>query len=375
MIPFETMIFRPRPHGSLSREAGEILRSLEARLRVSDRGGSDVLALTFFVDATDAAGYELRQDELLAVMREFFAGARPPVSVVAQPPEGRGRVALEATVLLAPATDLRVRRKSFRGARYTLVTGGDVRQIHAAGIASHAADVSTAARARRAFATMETILRREGLNFDHVVRQWNYLEGMLDIRADGKGGHQGYQDFNDVRTRAYGDAGFPAGYPAATGIGQAAGGVLIEFLAVQAPAEVRVVPLSNPRQTDAHHYSSDMLVGESKRSLSTPKFERAKLVARGDTEVTFVSGTAAIVGERSVAPGDVAAQTETTIANMTAVLGGRRLTHLRAYVKHDRDIPVVRRVCERAFGAIPALYVRADVCRGELLVELEGVAR
>ena len=90
------------------------------------------------------------------------------------------------------------------------------------------------------------------------------------------------------------------------------------------------------------------------------------------TRVLFVSGTAAILGEESVALGDAAAQTETTIQNIAALTRGARLTYLRAYVKRATDMPAVRRVCEAAYGPIPALYVQADVCRDELLVELEG---
>ena len=57
---------------------------------------------------------------------------------------------------------------------------------------------------------------------------------------------------------------------------------------------------------------------------------------------------------------------------MAALVDGRPLTRLRAYVKRAADIPTVREVCEARLGPIPALYVKADVCRDELLVELEG---
>jgi len=153
---------------------------------------------------------------------------------------------------------------------------------------------------------------------------------------------------------------------------------VLDFIALDAPPDVRVAPLSNPRQTDAHRYSGGMLVGESLPKLgnkSTPKFERAKIVTRGDVKTVFVSGTAAIVGERSVAPGDVEAQTRTTIDNIAALIGDARLSRLRAYVKRPGDLPSVRRICEAAFGPIPAVYVQADVCRDELLVELEGALR
>ena len=86
----------------------------------------------------------------------------------------------------------------------------------------------------------------------------------------------------------------------------------------------------------------------------------------------FVSGTAAIVGEESVAPDNIGVQTRTTIDNIAALVGPSRLSNLRAYVKRRTDLPAVRDICEAAFGSIPAVYVQADVCRDDLLVELEG---
>jgi enamine deaminase RidA (YjgF/YER057c/UK114 family) len=377
VIPFEVVVLLPSPEGALEHQAGESLRALATRLEAAGQPDGHVLALTFFVDATDPAAYDRQRSHLATLLAASFAGPPPPWSVVAQAPEGRRKVALEAAVLVPPATNVSVQRRTCRGTSYTVVTGptDGVRQVHGAGIASDAGLEDTVAQARDAFARMEAVLRDVGLAFDHVVRQWNYIEGLLDIQADGCGRHQGYQAFNDVRTLAYETSEFPAGYPAATGIGQAAGGVVLEFLACEAPADVSVVPFSNPRQVDAHCYSAGQLVGESLEDLprkSTPKFERAKLVARGEEKVTFVSGTAAIVGERSVAPGDVAEQTRTTIENIAALIGDRRLSRLRAYVKRAEDIASVRTICEAAFGPIPALYVRADICRDDLLVELEG---
>jgi len=209
---------------------------------------------------------------------------------------------------------------------------------------------------------METVLRVEGLHFGHVIRQWAYVEGLLDD------GGASYQTFNDARAVAYAGSPFPAGYPAATGIGQAAGGVVLDFVALDAPGAT-ITPLSNPRQTDAHRYSRAVLAGEGR---CAPKFERAKRIRHGGMETILVSGTAAIVGERSIAPGDVAAQTATTIANIRALTGSRRLSRLRAYVKRTADFPAVRRLCTDAFGNIPAVYVQADICRPELLVEIEG---
>ena len=56
---------------------------------------------------------------------------------------------------------------------------------------------------------------------------------------------------------------------------------------------------------------------------------------------------------------------------------GARLTDLakiRVYVKHTKDFEACKAVCERRLGRIPAIYAQADVCRPDLLVEIEGVA-
>ena len=51
----------------------------------------------------------------------------------------------------------------------------------------------------------------------------------------------------------------------------------------------------------------------------------------------------------------------------------RDLAKVRVYIKHAADFAACRAVCERRLRNIPAAYVVADVCRPELLVEIEGV--
>ena len=62
---------------------------------------------------------------------------------------------------------------------------------------------------------MKAILEKEGMSFDHVVRQWNYIGNILEI----KNGLQNYQVFNEVRSEFYKKYRTVHGYPAATGIG------------------------------------------------------------------------------------------------------------------------------------------------------------
>ena len=49
------------------------------------------------------------------------------------------------------------------------------------------------------------------------------------------------------------------------------------------------------------------------------------------------------------------------------------LAKVRVYVKRPEDYSKCRAVCERRLGQLPAIYARADICRPELLVEIEGV--
>ena len=46
----------------------------------------------------------------------------------------------------------------------------------------------------------------------------------------------------------------------------------------------------------------------------------------------------------------------------------------RAYVKHAADYETVRRECEKQLPGVPVVYTVGDVCRDDLLVELEAVA-
>jgi hypothetical protein len=52
----------------------------------------------------------------------------------------------------------------------------------------------------------------------------------------------------------------------------------------------------------------------------------------------------------------------------------QNLGAMRVYLKRQQDYPVVRQICEDRMGKIPVVYAVADICRPELLVEIEGVA-
>ena len=379
----------PPSGGNAPAQFRQCLLLLRARLRAGGLAERNVLRLTVFLAADRASSARARR-RYEEILRDMFGPEPPPASFVVQPPERGRRVALEASLASAPGPGLGIKRKVCGGLPYTVIEGPDYREVHGGGIASSRAGADTAARAVEAFDRMKAILDREGLAFGDVIRQWNYIENIVGVRKVRGVVRQNYQAFNDVRSRFYGRASFPFGYPAATGIGQAAGGVVLEFVALAGPPGVRVRPLSNPRQVDAHRYSGEVLAGcpaGDPEKPASPKFERAKLVVGRPRGVVFVSGTAAVLGQKSVSRKDVESQTRTTIDNISVLVGDNNLrraglrgtsgagalTFLRAYVKRASDIPRVRRLCELAWGRLPSLFVQADVCRPELLVELEGL--
>jgi chorismate lyase / 3-hydroxybenzoate synthase len=207
--------------------------------------------------------------------------------------------------------------------------------------------------------------------FTHLVRCWNYLP---DINADG-GGLERYRQFNIGRQDAFATSPHASleAAPAASALGTPSGDLSIYFLASHTPA----VALENPRQVPAYRYPSQY-------GPRTPIFSRGGLLSLAHSETLFISGTASILGHESVHPGKLAEQTEETLRNIAAVVAAanaraisqpftcEELT-LKVFVRHAVDLPQIRQIIDRQWGSAgKALFLQADVCRAELLVEIEA---
>lgn len=227
--------------------------------------------------------------------------------------------------------------------------------------------------ARQAYRDVFRTLQDTGLR--HLQRLWNYLPG---INADG-GGLERYRQFNAGRQAAFLEAGYAAfeGAPAACAIGTREGPFCVSFLAGALPP----VPVENPRQVSAYHYPAAY-------GPRSPTFSRAALVrADADRVALLISGTASIVGHASMHVGDVEAQTRETLANLHAVIeAAQARTSARfpladldcvVYVRRAEDVDRIRAVFEAGVGAASraareAVYLEADICRSDLLVEIEA---
>lgn len=225
-------------------------------------------------------------------------------------------------------------------------------------------------RTREAYGRLFALLQARGLL--HLWRVWHF---MPDIHGQ-EGGLERYRCFNLGRHDAFLDAdrSTEGAMPAASALGSTSGPLSIAFLAARSAPR----PIENPRQLSAFRYPGDY-------GPRPPLFARAALAQAGPHEWLFVSGTASIVGHQSLHHGDAVAQCEETARNVLAVLeqanrctrsAGHRpeaLIH-RAYVRHMDDMPAVRRCLERCLGGAALTLMQADVCREDLLVEVESVA-
>ncbi|MEV8544047.1 FkbO/Hyg5 family chorismatase [Streptomyces sp. NPDC051572] len=220
--------------------------------------------------------------------------------------------------------------------------------------------------------------------YTDLVRMWNLIGGITSPNADGL---EIYRDFCVGRAEAF--AAYADRFPqlsAATGIGTLSPGVDVCFLAAK-PG--RAVHLENPRQTPAYKYPSQY-------GPKSPSFARAtflKDVGRPEavTGTLFVSGTASILGDDTVHADNVALQTEETLRNIEALVGGdnlrahgldgagydvKDLDQVKVYVRDAEHLPVVRSICESSLPADTDIsYFNVAVCRPDLLVEIEGVCR
>lgn len=263
-----------------------------------------VVRLICYAAPADNREYLQWKRELQQLVDERFPAPRPVVSLVAQRPLDTGLV-MEVHGL-EPDFQGKVTEVAMEGEGYYLrIEKEGFREVLLGGVCGEDPDMPVTQQAEQAFGKAEKVLLQEGMHWGDVVRQWNYLEWITGYSD----GNQRYQDFNDVRSRFYASSVWPAGYPAATGIGTQHGGVMIDLNAIVAdPRKLQIVPLDNDLQVAAHSYSDKVLFSRSEQK-TTPKFERAKVVSDGEHGLVYISGTAAIRGENSLQDMGVLVQT------------------------------------------------------------------
>ncbi|MCX7824428.1 MAG: dioxygenase [Verrucomicrobiae bacterium] len=370
------LMVTPASRGPVDEQAGEAVRTIRATLK-KQRGLQTVTVQTVFLrDAKDQAACE-------RVFAAHYGAEQPVTTYVWQPPCDGAALAIEAW---AVGGDVQVRRPL---PNVLTMTCNQITWTYCGGVALPATRGEVYKQSLAGFRQLDAMLKKAGVGFDHVVRTWLYLGHITGPEGD----LERYMELNRARTDFYRRIRFGRGhlmprveravYPASTGIGMKGRGLAMSATAVDTlRKDVMWLPLENPLQTPVYQY-------ERVYSPKSPKFVRAMAAVMGEHVTMWVSGTASIVNSKTQHVGDPRMQTEQTIDNIERLIShenvadhGLRgagaaladMARVRVYVKRPQDYQVCRAVCEQRFGKVPIIYTVADVCRSDLLVEMEGVA-
>jgi len=364
---------------TLLEQTESALQTIQTLFREEASSGSIVMQSVFLKDIEDQAACR-------RIVEEFYGHKLPATSYISQTPCDGKLLSIEAWGLAGGSDDLQI---VYCGEGMAIARHHGAAWAYLADVHPETAAGSTYDRSLSAFRTAGEQLNSIGWRFDDVIRTWLYLGDIT-----GKEGQTcRYLELNRARTDFYRNLKFGDGlvprernktvFPASTGIGAGGNDLAIGCIALRANRpDVALFPLENPLQTSAYDYAH-------RCGTETPKFVRAMAVATGELVTTFISGTASITASESRHDNSVEQQTHQTIENIGALIAsdsfrrhglrspGATLDDLavaRVYVKRQEDCDAVRTICRARLGEVPTIYVVGDICRPELLMEIEGVA-
>lgn len=220
---------------------------------------------------------------------------------------------------------------------------------------------------------------RAAHGYPTLARVWNYLDAI----TVGDGDEERYRRFCVGRGRSFEQLGLREQFPAATAIGRCGAPradsghdpLQVLWLATKLPGR----PIENPRQLPAFQYPREY-------GPRSPSFARAFVVdPAGQQPLLFISGTASVVGHASRHPDDVGAQLDETMVNLDALLATARLeapalpatfgadSLLKVYVRDPRAASMIETRLRNRWPTTPLLLLHGEICRRELLLEIDGL--
>jgi chorismate lyase/3-hydroxybenzoate synthase len=217
------------------------------------------------------------------------------------------------------------------------------------------------------------LLQIRALGYPHLLRVWNYFPHM-NRDVDGL---DRYRHFCVGRHQALAEDGqdFPRTLPAGTAIGTMSGPLSIHFLTARQPG----MHVENPRQVSAYKYPR--VYGPR-----SPLFARATLRPSTSGSHLFIAGTASVIGHASAHIGKPHRQTLEILHNLNTLIAHTERIHgvsggqwdgeavFKVYVRHPEHFERVRDILkERLPAHVQILYLQGEMCRRELLVEIEGI--
>ena len=358
-----------------------ILEEIRNALNTGGGQGRGVMQTVFLDD--------LGQKQLVRkILSDFYGPNHPATSYVRQKPCDDRAIAIELYAVYPRKNDSTLSITNLDD-KVTLLRHDGFQWLFLGDILPDEAPVGAYDRSASAFTKLNDLLEKQGFQPEQIVRTWLY-QGLLVLP---EGDTQRYKELNRARTDYFAGREFlaatlpknyqgPTVYPASTGIGTDDVDLVAGAIAFATNRDdVITVPLENPNQTSAFEYGAVY-------SPQSPKFARAMGMLLGESLKIFVSGTAGITNSESRFENDPVGQTELTLDNIAALISGENLQKhgidgfspvladlavARVYVKRIDDYEAIRSVCERRCPNTPMLFTIADVCRPELLVEIEGI--
>ncbi len=225
---------------------------------------------------------------------------------------------------------------------------------------------------RLAYDILQTYLQQSPHQWP--LKIWNYIPGI----NQGSGDEELYRRFCLGRADAVLiDPGDRPPLPAATAIGSPADepALQVYFLAAALPG----LDVENPRQVSAWRYPRQY-------GPRSPLFSRGTILRMNGSQQFLLSGTASVVGHQTHHENQVANQLSESLRNVYSLLEeGYRLTGdsqarlddqglLKVYIRNPDDLDLIRRTLDaEAPAEIPRIYLEGDICRENLLTEIDGV--
>jgi len=377
----------PRVKGNARAQIFSAFESLDDALAEVDAQGCVVKLNVFLREIGD-------RQLVRSIMRKVWEGSLLPATtfIPQKPCDDSVAVVLEATAINSSADSENSIPVSLYdcGEHASIAEYADAEVGFFGGFNPSADPCNSYERSFDAFQQMRAEVEANGFLFPQVFRTWLY-QGHIVLE---EGETQRYKELNRARSDFFYGTRFierylpknvPLGaiYPASTGIGADDVDVSMSCQALKTEREdVIVVPIENPNQTPAFDYAEFY-------SPKSPKFSRAVAVKFNERCAVYVSGTASIVDQKTVFIGDPVGQANQTLDNIAALIAGANLKKhgvdgfdatlsdlavARVYVKKREHFDAIREVCAKRLQGTPVLYTYADVCRDDLLVEIEGIA-
>lgn len=218
--------------------------------------------------------------------------------------------------------------------------------------------------AEQVYLQMLDVMAERG--YPQLVRVWNYFERINEWQD----GLERYQRFCVGRHKAFEAKGVShLAFPSACALGHQGGRLLVYGLA----SKQSVQHFENPAQQEAYFYPE-------RYGPKSPSFARASLCDRD----LYVSGTASVVGHETLHKDDINGQIATTVQNLRSLIAHVAAqtqtaaaewapSILKVYLRHPEHLTPVREAIGEAFNGVPASFVHADICREDLLVEVDGI--